>query len=72
MNFNLVDIIIVCSFILPLVVAYKRKFNIIRIKNSIEELEDIYPFSCFILKFYSYKKDRYNREDVFNCSCWIQ
>ncbi len=38
MNFNLVDIIIVCSFILPLVVAYKRKFNIIRIKNSIEEL----------------------------------
>ncbi|MGG5462541.1 transglutaminase domain-containing protein [Clostridium sp. B9] len=38
MNFNLIDIIIVCSFILPLIISYKRKFNIIRIKHSIEEL----------------------------------
>lgn len=38
MNFNLIDIIILSSFILPLIVAYKRKFNIIRIKHSIEEL----------------------------------
>ncbi|MDU7886217.1 MAG: transglutaminase-like domain-containing protein [Clostridium perfringens] len=57
MNFNLVDIIIVCSFILPLVVAYKRKFNIIRIKNSIEELgEYISFFLALYLSFIAIKK----------------
>ncbi|MDK0628659.1 transglutaminase-like domain-containing protein [Clostridium perfringens] len=57
MNFNLVDIIIVCSFILPLVVAYKRKFNIIRIKNSIEELGGyISFFLALYLSFIAIKK----------------
>ena len=57
MNFNLVDIIIVCSFILPLVVAYKRKFNIIRIKNSIEELVGyISFFLALYLSFIAIKK----------------
>ena len=57
MNFNLVDIIIVCSFILPLVVAYKRKFNIIRIKNSIEELGGyISFFLALYLSFITIKK----------------
>ena len=57
MNFNLVDIIIVCSFILPLVVAYKRKFNIIRIKNSIEELGGyISLFLALYLSFIAIKK----------------
>ncbi len=57
MNFNLVDIIIVCSFILPLVVAYKRKFNIIRIKNSIEELGGyISFFIALYLSFIAIKK----------------
>ncbi|MGU8910655.1 transglutaminase-like domain-containing protein [Clostridium perfringens] len=57
MNFNLVDIIIVCSFILPLVVAYKRKFNIIRIKNSIEELGGYIPFFLALyLSFIAIKK----------------
>ncbi|MDU1966131.1 MAG: transglutaminase-like domain-containing protein [Clostridium perfringens] len=57
MNFNLVDIIIVCSFILPLVVAYKRKFNIIRIKNSIEELGGYISFFLSLyLSFIAIKK----------------
>lgn len=57
MNFNLVDIIIVCSFILPLIVAYKRKFNIIRIKHSIEELGGyIAFFSALYLSFIVTKK----------------
>ncbi|MGU8475749.1 transglutaminase-like domain-containing protein [Clostridium perfringens] len=57
MNFNLVDIIIVCSFILPLVVAYKRKFNIIKIKNSIEELGGyISFFLALYLSFIAIKK----------------
>lgn len=57
MNFNLVDIIIVCSFILPLVVAYKRKFNIIRIKNSIEELgRYIAFFLALYLSFIAVKR----------------
>lgn len=57
MNFNLVDIIIVCSFILPLIVAYKRKFNIIRIKHSIEELGGyIAFFSALYLSFIVIKK----------------
>ena len=57
MNFNSVDIIIVCSFILPLVVAYKRKFNIIRIKNSIEELGGyISFFLALYLSFIAIKK----------------
>ncbi|WP_300256976.1 transglutaminase-like domain-containing protein [Clostridium sp.] len=57
MNFNLVDIIIVCSFILPLVVAYKRKFNIIRIKKSIEELGGyISFFLALYLSFIAIKK----------------
>lgn len=57
MNFNLVDIIIVCYFILPLVVAYKRKFNIIRIKNSIEELGGyISFFLALYLSFIAIKK----------------
>ncbi|MDZ5252864.1 transglutaminase-like domain-containing protein [Clostridium sp. LIBA-8841] len=57
MNFNLVDIIIVCSFILPLIVAYKRKFNIIKIKHSIEELGGyIAFFSALYLSFIVIKK----------------
>ncbi|MDZ4991691.1 transglutaminase domain-containing protein [Clostridium perfringens] len=57
MNFNLVDLIVVCSFILPLIVAYKRKFNIIRIKHSIEELGGyIAFFSALYLSFIVIKK----------------
>lgn len=57
MNFNLVDIIVVCSFILPLIVAYKRKFNIIRIKHSIDELGGyIAFFSALYLSFIVIKK----------------
>lgn len=57
MNFNLVDLIVVCSFILPLIVAYKRKFNIIKIKHSIEELGGyIAFFSALYLSFIVIKK----------------
>lgn len=57
MNFNLIDIIVLCSFILPLVVAYKRKFNIIRIKKSIEELGGyISFFLALYLSFILIKK----------------
>lgn len=57
MNFNLLDIVIVFSFILPLIVAYKRKFNIVRIKNSLDELGGyISFFLALYLSFIVIKK----------------
>lgn len=57
MNFNLIDIVILCSFILPLLVSYKRKFNIIRMKQSIEELGNYLSlFLALYLSFMLIKK----------------